>query len=240
MQDSGVKQDKKTAVSAPAKPQSLAAQAYEAIKERIITLHFLPGQYVNEADIASLLQFGRTPVHQALQRLDHEGLVQVLPRKGIIIRPDSLQEILRILDSRITVEPELARQAAQSATKEQAKMLLELAAATPPSKDAPDIATFTTNDRAFHRAIGEVSGNAVMADFARMLHERSTRFWYLHLWQTINVAQSNAEHLKVAKAIAAGNGDVAAERMAEHIDALRVRLKSLPGGVFGTPPRPKG
>ena len=234
-----MKQETKSVGTPPAKPQSLAAQAYEAIKERIITLHFLPGQYVNEADIASLLQFGRTPVHQALQRLDHEGLVQVLPRKGIIIRPDSLQEILRILDSRITVEPELARQAAQSATKEQAKMLLELAVATPPNKDAPDIATFTTNDRAFHRAIGEVSGNAVMADFARMLHERSTRFWYLHLWQTINVAQSNAEHLKVAKAIAAGNGDTAAERMAEHIEALRARLKNLPGGVFGTPPRPK-
>ncbi|MER9316224.1 GntR family transcriptional regulator [Mesorhizobium sp. M0659] len=217
------------------KPQSLALQAYEAIKERIITLHFLPGQYVNEADIAAYLHFGRTPVHQALQRLDHEGLVQVLPRKGIIIRPDSLQEILRILDSRITVEPELARLAAQLASGEQAMALLNLASVTDATPGSPDIAAFTIDDRAFHRMIGDMSGNPVMADFGRMLHERSTRFWYLHLWQTINVELSNRQHLKVATAIAAGDGAVAVETMSEHIGALRERLKKLPGSVFGAP-----
>eukprot|EP01035_Chromulina_nebulosa_P037564 gene37564-50708_t len=60
---------KKAAVS---KTQPLVAQAYESIKERIINLHFLPGQYLNEAAICAQLQLGRTPVHQALHRLHIE------------------------------------------------------------------------------------------------------------------------------------------------------------------------
>jgi len=115
--------------------KSLVQQAYESIKERIINLHFLPGQYLNEAAICAQLKLGRTPVHQALQRLQMEGLVDVLPRKGIIVQPDSLAEIMKILDSRVTVEPELARSAARRVkageiTADQLKRVMEIATAT--------------------------------------------------------------------------------------------------------------
>jgi len=60
--------DDDTVGKAPIKHGSLVAKAYEDIKEKIITLYFLPGQYLNEAAISGLLQVGRTPVHQALQR----------------------------------------------------------------------------------------------------------------------------------------------------------------------------
>jgi len=68
-------------------------------KEKIITLYFLPGQYLNEAAISSLLDVGRTPVHQALQRLEIDGLVEIMPRKGVIVLPDSIaDDIAAILD----------------------------------------------------------------------------------------------------------------------------------------------
>ena len=82
----------------PAKPSSLAAQAYEEIKEKILTLYFLPGQYLNEGALSRLLDVGRTPVHQALQRLELEGLVEIMPRKGVIVLPDSITEIIKILE----------------------------------------------------------------------------------------------------------------------------------------------
>src|SRR5262249_51800389 len=96
----------------PAKANSLVAKAYEQIKEKIITLYFLPGQYLNEAAISSLLDVGRTPVHQALQRLELEGLVEIMPRKGVVVLPDSISEIIKILESRAAVEAELAKAAA--------------------------------------------------------------------------------------------------------------------------------
>lgn len=219
---------------APGEKQSLVDQAYEQIKEKVITLHFLPGQYLNESAICSQLNLSRTPVHQALQRLHLEGLVAVLPRKGIIVQPDSIQEIIRILDSRLTVEPELARLAASRVkggelkTKDLEK-LASVAAATDPSTQPPDLSNFTGNDRAFHREIGILSGNSIMADFARTLHERSTRFWYLHLWQTIDVAATNKQHESIAEAISNGDETAAASNMQEHIRALRDRLVKVQG-----------
>jgi GntR family transcriptional regulator, rspAB operon transcriptional repressor len=211
---------------------TLVTQAYEAIKEKIINLHFFPGQYLNEAAICGVLDLGRTPVHQALQRLQVEGMVAIMPRKGIIVQPDSIPEIMKILDSRIAVEPELARSAARRVGAREIdeaalEQLQAIAAATDPHRDPPDIATFTSNDRWFHRKVGELSGNQVMSDFATMLHERSTRFWYLNLWQTIDVAGSNRQHLNVAKAIVAGDEDAAAEAMKAHIRDLRERLDRL-------------
>ncbi len=229
---------KRTETTPADRPKSLVDQAYEQIKERIIALHFLPGQYLNEAAICAQLGLGRTPVHQALQRLHLEGLVEVLPRKGIIVQPDSLAEILKILNSRLTVEPELARLAAQRARagevdRDRLMKLKAIATATDPNVEPPDLADFTGNDRGFHREIGELSGNSVLGDFARILHERSTRFWYLNLWQTIDVASSNRQHLQIARAIVAGKGDEAAAAMQAHIQALCGRLEKLKAAAAG-------
>lgn len=215
----------------PVKAPSLVQRAYETIKERIINLHFLPGQYLNEAAICAQLKLGRTPVHQALQRLNFEGLVAVLPRKGVIVQPDSLAEIMKILDLRVTVEPELARAAAKRVADgeiaaEDLKRLKQVATATADT-DPPDIAAFTANDRWFHREVAQLSGNPIMSDFARVLHERSTRFWYLNLWQTIDVPATNRQHAEIADAVIAGDGRLAARRMLDHIAALRTRLEKL-------------
>ena len=222
---------------AAAKPQDekkkpLVEQAYESIKEKIVTLHFLPGQYLNEAAICAQLGYGRTPVHQALQRLQHEGMVEVMPRKGVIVQPDSIVEIIKILDSRLAVEPELARAAARRVAAKEVEpdrlpALCAMAAATDANQTPPDIAQFTSNDRWFHREIAALSGNQVMSDFARMLHERSARFWYLNMWQTIDVGATNRQHSEIAEAIAAGDEQAAREHMYNHILALRERLEKL-------------
>ena len=149
------------------KGNSLAAQAYEQIKERILTLHFLPGQYVNEGALCAMLGAGRTPVHQALQRLEIEGLVEIMPRKGVIVQPDSISEILKMLDSRATVEPELARNAAEQVTPGAAEELKALARRGYGNGQPTDIDTFTAGDRIFHGKFAQMSGNRVLIDFAR-------------------------------------------------------------------------
>jgi GntR family transcriptional regulator, rspAB operon transcriptional repressor len=232
------------APKAEGRSQSLVQQAYESIKERIINLYFLPGQYLNEAAVCAQLKLGRTPVHQALQRLHLEGLVEVLPRKGVIVQPDSLAEIMKILDSRVTVEPELARAAARRVaageiTADHLARIRAIATATL-DQDPPDIAAFTANDRWFHREVAELSGNPIMSDFARVLHERSTRFWYLNLWQTIDVPATNLQHAGIADAVIAGDDKLAAKRMHDHIASLRSRLEKLQHlspDSFRMPPR---
>ena len=203
---------------------SLTVQAYEQIKEKILTLHFLPGQYLNEGALCALLGAGRTPVHQALQRLELEGLVEIMPRKGVIVQPDNFSEILKILDSRVTVEAELARNAAEHASAADARELQRLASEGYGNGKPTEVDTFTRGDRAFHAKLADMAENPVLRDFARTLHERSIRYWYLHLWQTMDTKATVGEHKAIADMLAKGDGDGAAKAVSRHIESLRERL----------------
>ena len=215
---------KKPARKSPAKAASLADTAFEAIKEKILKLYFLPGQYLNEGALCALLGVGRTPVHQALQRLQHEGLVEVMPRKGVIVQPGSISEILKILDSRATVESELARNAAGRVTQKDADELKALARVGASAGATSELEGFIDADRAFHSKFAELAENPVLSEFARSLHERSIRYWFLHLWQTFDGKASIREHTAIADFIAKGDGDGAAKAVRGHIESLRKRL----------------
>jgi DNA-binding GntR family transcriptional regulator len=203
---------------------SLADMAFEAIKEKILKLYFLPGQYLNEGALCALLAMGRTPVHQALQRLQHEGLVEIMPRKGVIVQPGSISEILKILDSRATVEAELARNAAERAAVKDVDELKVLARSGAGNGKTSELDGFIAADRAFHRKFAELAENPVLSDFARSLHERSIRYWYLHLWQTLDDKATVRQHTAIADAIARRDADAAAEAVRAHIESLRTRL----------------
>src|SRR5258707_9504939 len=95
--------------------QSLRDAAYEAIKHRIITCKFKPGECINEASVSALLGLGRTPVHQALDRLMLEEMVEVIPRKGVIVKPVILLDVLQMIDVRMINETQCARLAAARA-----------------------------------------------------------------------------------------------------------------------------
>lgn len=221
-----------------AKAGSLAAQVYEQIKEKILTLHFLPGQYLNEGALCAMLDAGRTPVHQALQRLELEGLVEIMPRKGVIVQPDSISEILKILDSRATVEAELARNAAERATAKDADELKSLAREGYGNGAPTEIDTFITGDLSFHNKFADMAGNPVLSEFARTLHERSVRYWYLHLWQTLDTKATIRQHATIAEMIAKRDGDGAAKAVRTHIESLRERLmKAQSASQRRMPPR---
>lgn len=222
---------KKTSRPTKRSKASMTDQAYEAIKEKIITLYFLPNQYLNESAICDLLEMGRTPVHLALQRLQIEGLVDVVPRKGVIIQPDSLSRIVEILDARLVVEPHIAKMAAQNAhSHEIGELTRILDEHAHGHHGGGAIDAFVSCDRAFHTLISEISRSSVLAEFARMLHERSTRSWYLHLWQTLDTAASDRQHRAILGAIAKKDGPGAEEAMREHLEALRERVTHLQHG----------
>src|SRR3984957_8382212 len=182
----------------PVKEGSLADTAYTALKEKILKLYFLPGQYLNEGALCELLGVGRTPVHMALQRLQHEGLVEVMPRKGIIVQPGSIPEILQILESRMTIEADLARNAARRGTPEEVDAMGKLARVKISGDAQSQLDNFVEADRAFHSRFADLAGNQVMSDIARKLHDRSIRNWYLHRWQTFDGRASGNEHTAIA------------------------------------------
>lgn len=193
-----------------------------------MTLFFAPGQYLNEALICEQLEMGRTPVHQALQRLQAEGLVDVVPRKGVIIHPDSMGQVIEILDARLVVEPAIAARAAEyrrSEDVEATRAILDHHRDN--ALEGGRIDAYVECDRAFHSRISDMSQSRVLGDFAKALHERSMRAWYLHLWQTLDTDASERQHRAVLAAIEARDSGAAAAAMRDHLSALRERVVLL-------------
>lgn len=219
---------------------SLAERAYVALREEVLN-HRLPvGELLNERWLCEQLGYGRTPVREALQRLHQEELVQVVPRKGVLIRPDSISRILDLLDARSIIEPVLAGRAAERATPADVDALKQIMSPDDATHqpDASSVDRFIERDRAFHAKLAEIGGSAVLIEVQKALHERAMRFWYSNLWRTLDEGKAADEHAAVIDAIARGDAPAATRTMAAHIAEITARLRKLqsmaPGGRADT------
>lgn len=217
----------------PAQPairkSSLTEQAYQKIKVRILTAQYEPGRFLQENAICEELEMGRTPVHQALQRLMQEDLLEVIPRKGVLIRLDSLDEILLALEVRGVLEPYCASKAATRLSKAQLKEMDAIQAETIAAvrrQSKPDLLLL---DRRFHSLIASGAGNPMIADFLRPVHERLTRLWFQPRWAPSDFSQTEGEHDAIIAAIKRQDADGAMTAMREHITSLHGRLISAGG-----------
>ena len=104
---------------AAATVESLTEQAYRQIEEQIVTLRLKPGDVLSEQMLSATFGIGRTPIREALQRLAHEGLVIILPRKGILVSDLNPRHQLLVLEVRRELERLLSRAGAERATDEQ-------------------------------------------------------------------------------------------------------------------------
>lgn len=203
---------------------ALREQAYAEIKRRIITCEFRPGEPLIEANVAALLDIGRTPVHQALHRLEVEGLVQILPRKGILVTPLSLNEVLDMIEVRATNEVLCATLACERGHESDFRAMREIVEQSPPLIARRDIPALASLDLKFHTAISAASRNRVLADLLRSLHEKQARFWFLSLSDPQHLENVYQEHMRIVEALE--RRDVAAVREAirEHIDEFRKNI----------------
>jgi len=200
---------------------SLREQAYEQIKRRIITLKYEPGGYLNEAMISSELGLGKTPVRRAIDQLRLEGMIEVIPRKGIIVRPVSLQEIRDISEVRMVNEPFCARLAADRASDQEIEEIQSILDEGVLSAKARDIERQMALDREFHSAISAAAKNQVLAEILRNLHERSLRFWFISLTEPAHGERVGDEHAAIVDAIRRRDPDEAAAAMENHIESFR-------------------
>ena len=84
---------------------NLKTIAYNTIREKIVTCEYAPGSFLNEEMLTSSLGLGRTPIRDALSRLEHEGLVEIRPKVGITVTPLNISDINKIFEVRLLLEP---------------------------------------------------------------------------------------------------------------------------------------
>ena len=209
------------AMAADPTPQSLRDLAYEAIKHRIITCAFKPGEYVNEASVSTLLGIGRTPVHQALERLMLEGMVEVIPRKGVIVKPVSLHEVVQIIEVRLLNETYCVRLAAERADDSEVAALADILARAQEWKAVRNVEQMMLLDREFHLVLARAAKNAILGDILRKLHERSLRFWFISLNAPGHHESVQDQHQAILAAVRRRDPDAAEAAMRHHIESFR-------------------
>lgn len=211
----------KRAAARPPGTGSLADRAYEVIKHKIIVLDYQPGEYLNEAQLSAALGIGRTPVHQAVARLMLEGMIEVIPRKGVIVKPVTLNEIMEIIDVRLINEPYAAQLAATFASEDEIAELGRILADAERVEPQTNVVKQMLFDKEFHCAILAASRNTVLADLLKRLHERSLRFWFISLRNPEHHSEVIREHRMIYEAIKARDPEAAADAIRSHIESFR-------------------
>lgn len=215
---------KKPALHREPKKLSLRDQAYEIIKSRIVSCELKPGEAVTVTELAESLGFGRTPVIQAVDRLMVDGLVEVMPRKGVVVSPVSLDELVNIIAVRLLNECETARWAAERIGVSQIEAMKANLDAMVNATAVRDVDQIISLDREFHRLISSCAGNAIMTELLSNLHDRSARFWTLSL----NVPEHNKrvceQHAEIIEALADHDPDKAEKAVRNHITAFKTNL----------------
>jgi DNA-binding GntR family transcriptional regulator len=206
---------------------SLRDAAYDAIKHRIITCAFRPGEYINELQLSVLLKIGRTPVHQALDRLMIEGMVEVIPRKGVIVKPVSLNEVLQIIEVRLINEPFGARLAADHANDGDLAALADVLERAKSSAALRNVENMMLLDREFHLLIARAAKNDVLMELLRKLHERSLRFWFISLNSPAHYEAVQKEHADILDAVRQRKPDKAEVAMRHHIESFRTNVSQF-------------
>jgi DNA-binding GntR family transcriptional regulator len=206
---------------------SFAERAYEVIRDRLIMLEIRPGAPINDDQLARELGFGRTPVREALKRLELERLVVAYPRRGTFATEVNITDLGYISEVRQQLEPVAASAAARRATAADRAALRSLAAKLHSAgqkgtgqKGAGD-KTVSTDlmrlDMQVHRAIYTATHNPYLEDTLVHYDNLATRIWCLFLNRLLDLAGHVSEHSALLAAIVDGDADRAAELAAAHV-----------------------
>ena len=198
------------------KTVSLADQIFTELENNILTGAFARGEVFTEMSLSEKLGVSRTPVREAIRRLEQERLINVTT-KGIVIMGISPKDISDMYEVRLRTEGLASRWAANTITEEGKKELceiVELQEFYTAKKDADNIKNM---DSKFHEVVYNNCGSVVLSDILHQLHRKVMKYRKASVSNSERAFQSTKEHREILDAILAGNGDLAEKLTVEHI-----------------------
>lgn len=207
---------------------SLASLAYQQIKDQLILLDIRPGDPINDVALAAELGVGRTPVREALKRLETDHLVVSYPRRGTFATVVDVTELGSISDIRQLLEPHAARRAAERATAAERTEMRETAAAVHNLRVVDgDRTTFINEDLAIHKLIYRATGNPHLEDVLIRYDNLATRIWCLVIDKLPDLAEHVRGHSTLLEAVADGDGDTAADLALDHVVSFEQAIRRV-------------
>lgn len=160
--------------------RSLADVAFEAIEQMIVTRRLAPGAMLSESEIAAELSMGRTPVREALARLEWIGFVEVHPRRGVQVSNVDVMRHLELLEVRLPLEISTVRHAVERATPADCEELQFLTRELTEAAAKRDRDNYFRVKRTLHEVEVRAAYNHVLTQTMRSLHAQSRRFWFAY------------------------------------------------------------
>lgn len=197
----------------------MADRAYEELKWQILNGEIGPGQLYTEQSICELIDIGRSPVRSALSRLQHDRLIDIIPRKGMLVRGVSNQEIKEIIQVRLRLEPLVAELAAQNASKEDIEEM-DLLLRQAETADLNDHKLAMRVDHEFHIALARSTGNCVLEEIVSFVKKRSSILWFRGIVSEQQIKGVQKEHRRVLNAVKNRDKQKAVKYLTDHIAKL--------------------
>ena len=199
---------------------TLTERAYGQLEELITTLVLAPGTVLGEQNLVRRLGIGRTPIREALQRLARDGLVVVMPRRGIFVSEINVRSQLRLLETRRVLERLIARLAAERATQEERGVFSSIARDMRNAASASDDLAFMRLDHRFNELIAAASRNEFAVRSLASMAGLSRRFWYQHYKQAADLPLTANLHADVCDSVAKRDVEAAGDAVDRLIDYI--------------------
>jgi len=199
------------------------------LRRMVITGELQAGSIVSEAHLSDLLGCSRTPLRDALQQLSHQYLIEVPPRRGILIPRLSIVDYQQLCEAQLLVGSELTQLAAGRINDQQLDGLRDVVARQERSNDERDSYSLAELDGEYHGLIAEATGNQYFTDFTTLLHSTLARFLYRAYESVGSADRSIAEHRQIIETLENGDGELAKARVREHVIQARQRVLQILG-----------
>jgi len=219
---SGLGRKRRAAPARGAGAPALADLARARLEELVVTLELPPGGVWSELQLSEMIGIGRTPVREALQRLQGDYLVRILPRLGAQVTEINVSQQLLLLETRRVLERLIAVSAARRATTEERERLLDMAVALEALIDT-DVLEYLRHHYDIKRYIGACARNAYAASAIAPAHAMSRRFYFLHYRVAHDLPVAARHHATVIRAIALGQeaqAGAASDALMDYVEAL--------------------
>ena len=198
------------------KSVSLADQVYDKLEYDIITGNYPRGEILTELKLVEQLGVSRTPIREALRRLEHERLIKE-SGKGSVVLGITLEDLIDIMNIRQSIEGLAAYYTTKNITPEELAEMHRISELQDFYYTKQDMERLRQMDDKFHDSIYRYSNRTVICDTLRPLHRKTQRYRMLSLDNPQRLAASIAEHKNILKAIADGNAELASMLTEQHI-----------------------
>jgi DNA-binding GntR family transcriptional regulator len=195
-----------------------AERVYLHVKSGVLDRSYEGGTLLTEGDLAEAVGVSRTPVREALLRLEAEGLLKLYPKKGALVLPVSAQEIADVVETRLLVEQHAVAKVVPAVPAGLIGQLEDSLAEQRAHAAAGDLAAFAVADRTFHAEIVRAAGNRILAHLYDQLRDRQLRMGVATMHaEPSRVAKNIVEHTEILQALRDGDERTAAKVVDRHV-----------------------